>query len=27
MGTHGVVTTYKDPEGNIFQVFSKSSTR
>jgi predicted enzyme related to lactoylglutathione lyase len=27
MGTHGVVTTYKDPEENIFQVFSKSSTR
>ena len=27
MGTHGVVTTYQDPEENIFQVFSKSSTR
>jgi predicted enzyme related to lactoylglutathione lyase len=27
MGTHGVVTTYKDPEENIFQIFSKSSTR
>ncbi|CAB3725786.1 hypothetical protein LMG24238_05294 [Paraburkholderia sediminicola] len=27
MGTHGVVTTYLDPEENIFQVFSKSSTR
>ncbi|MFD1557281.1 VOC family protein [Paraburkholderia silviterrae] len=27
MGTHGVVATYKDPEENIFQVFSKSSTR
>ncbi|NPT46362.1 glyoxalase [Paraburkholderia sp. 1N] len=24
MGTHGVVATYKDPEENIFQVFSKS---
>jgi predicted enzyme related to lactoylglutathione lyase len=27
MGTHGVVATYKDPEKNIFQVFSKSSAR
>ena len=27
MGTHGIVTTYQDPEENIFQVFSKSSTR
>ena len=27
MGSHGVVATYKDPEENIFQVFSKSSTR
>jgi predicted enzyme related to lactoylglutathione lyase len=27
MGTHGVVATYKDPEENIFQVFSKSSPR
>ncbi|MDN7179522.1 glyoxalase [Caballeronia sp. SEWSISQ10-4 2] len=26
MGTHGIVATYKDPEENIFQVFSKSST-
>jgi predicted enzyme related to lactoylglutathione lyase len=27
MGTHGVVTTYQDPEENLFQVFSPSSTR
>ena len=27
MGTHGFVATYKDPEDNIFQVFSKTSTR
>ena len=27
MGTHGVVATYQDPEENVFQVFSKSSTR
>jgi predicted enzyme related to lactoylglutathione lyase len=27
MGTHGVVATFKDPEENVFQVFSKSSTR
>ena len=27
MGTHGTVTTYRDPEENIFQVFSKTSTR
>jgi predicted enzyme related to lactoylglutathione lyase len=27
MGPHGVVTTYSDPEENVFQVFSKSSTR
>jgi predicted enzyme related to lactoylglutathione lyase len=27
MGTHGVVTTYKDPEENVFQVFSKLSSR
>ena len=24
MGSHGFVVTYKDPEENIFQVFSKS---
>lgn len=24
MGSHGVVATYKDPEENIFQVFSKA---
>ena len=27
MGTHGVVVAYTDPEGNVFQVFSKASTR
>jgi predicted enzyme related to lactoylglutathione lyase len=27
MGTHGFVATYKDPEDNIFQVFSKTSPR
>jgi predicted enzyme related to lactoylglutathione lyase len=27
MGSHGVVVTYKDPEENVFQVFSKASTR
>jgi predicted enzyme related to lactoylglutathione lyase len=27
MGTHGVVATYKDPEENIFHVFSKTATR
>lgn len=24
MGTHGVVRTYRDPEGNSFQTFTKS---
>lgn len=27
MGTHGFVSTYRDPENNLFQVFSKTSTR
>lgn len=26
MGSHGVVVTYKDPEENIFQIFSKAQT-
>ncbi len=27
MGTHGAVSTWRDPEENIFQLFSKSSAR
>jgi predicted enzyme related to lactoylglutathione lyase len=27
MGSHGVVATYKDPEENIFQIFSKAPAR
>lgn len=27
MGSHGVVATCKDPEGNLFQIFSKPSGR